>query len=287
MNAAFTGPSPRYTHSFLYLLRASHGQDGSLGLKYTTQNVTAIIGYRNNIVYITPLTDKEQGKGLEILCNEIMQKTGCRIFLKKVLLDQFPKIALTKPNKVTDTELEDAACSETIINLTKLFITPEGTVNRKAKRFFRKVKRFKKLNIHLDISEDLTQIPLNKVENFLKKDERKFASFHPIVTYLYHHGPDNRYEITIFLYKGLVQALYIIEKFSPTEAGLYCGVTAKDKPGITEWMDHHVFQEMFFEGIKTVYLGGSENPGINYFVKKLLPEKPPYSVDTFEYQTTK
>jgi hypothetical protein len=283
----FSKNSVHYSQSFLYLLRASHSENGSLGYKYIDKEIKAIIGYRKTMIYLTPLKDSTQGQKLQQLCEELTQKTGCRILLKKFSQKKYPKLKNIQRADSTNDMLEDDTYPETILNLPKLFITPEGTVNRKAKRFFRKVKRFKKLNMHLDIIDDLSLVPLKNVDTFLKRDEKKYASFHPIITYLYIHGQNNKYQITIFLYKNRVQALYIVEKFSSTQAGLYCGVTAKNKPGITEWMDHFVFQEMFFEGIKTVYLGGSENAGIYYFVNKLLPEKPKYFVQTMEYKPTK
>lgn len=277
--------SIEYAHSFLYLLRASHGKNGSIGYKFISRNVKAIIGYRNNIIYVTPIYDATQGEEMYALCNEIFQYTGCRILLKKFSKNRYPKFRYNKSTKLTAFELEDDTCPETVLNLPKLFITSEGTVNRKAKRFFRKVKRFKKLNLHFDIIEDLSQIPIMNIMNFLNADIEKCESFLPIVTYLYSHGQDDRYGTTIFLHKGLVQGLYIVEKFSAKEVGLYTAVTARNQPGITEWMDHYIFQEMFFEGIQKVYFGGAENEGIDYYIKKLLPEKPIYFTQTVEYNS--
>jgi len=281
---SFSKKSIQYAHSFLYFLRASHGKHGSLGYKFISKEIKTIIGYRNNIIYITPICDTTQGEKLAIFCDKIFQKTGSCILLKKFSKRKYPKLHFADSIKLTADELEDDTCPETVLNLPTLFVTPEGAINRKAKRFFRKVKRFKKLNLHFDIIEDLTQIPIENVIKFLKEDDGKSESFLPIVTYLYSHGQDDRYETTIFLHKGIVQGLYIIEKFSPKEVGLYTAVTTKNQPGITEWMDHHVFQEMFFEGIQKIYFGGAENEGIDYYIKKLLPERTKYFVQTVAYK---
>jgi len=283
LRAAFLKDSIEYVQSFFYLLRASHGKGGSIGYKFITKEVAAIIGYRHNIIYITPIRDTTKGEILQSFCQKISLKTGCRILIKKFSKRKYPKLHYNKTAHLNEIELEDDTCAETVLNLPKLFISPEGSINHKAKRFFRKVKRFKKLDLHFDIIEDLSQIPFEKVLKFFKKDEEKCESFLPIVAYLYSHGQDNRYQITVFLYKGRVQGLYVIEKFSPKEVGLYTAVTAKNQPGITEWMDHYVFQQMFFSGIHKIYFGGAENEGVDYYIKKLLPEKPKYSVKTVEY----
>jgi hypothetical protein len=289
LRSLFPKKSPEYIQSFLYLLRTSHDENGNKGYKFIGKNIAAIIGYRKKNIYITPIVDTSKGEHLQKLCEIISQKTGCRVLLKKFSKEKHPKIHIDKNAPLSETELEDGAYPESVIVLPKLFVTPEGKVNRKAKRFYRKVKRFKKLPMHVDmeIINDLSAITQEKIEDFLIKDHKKYISYHPIITYLYLHGKDDHYSVTIFLYKGTVQAVYIVEHFSSTEAGLYCGVTAKNQPGITEWMDHHIFQKMFFEGIQTVYLGGSENAGINYFVSKLLPEKPNYFAETVEYKLTK
>jgi hypothetical protein len=285
LRAAFVEDFIQYSKSFLYLLRASHGEDGSIGYKFIDKELKAVIGNRKKTIYITPINDTTHGQRLQQLCDEIFHKTGYRVLIKKFSKKTYPKLTkYIKSIRLTN-KLEDDACPETLIKLSKLFVTPEGTVNRKAKRFFRKVKRFKKIPMHLEmeIINDLSLVSQGKIEDFLKRDPKKYISYHPIIIYLYKHLNDDRYSVTVFLHKGVVQAIYVVEHFSASEAGLYCGVTAKDQPGITEWMDYLVFQNMFFEGIRTVYLGGSENKGINYFVKKLLPESPPYEVKTVEY----
>src|SRR5579862_3291155 len=83
LRASFEKKPLQYAHSFLYLLRASHGMHGSIGYKYITKEVKAIIGYRKNIVYITPIGDKTKGLKLKALCDILVQTTGCRILLKK------------------------------------------------------------------------------------------------------------------------------------------------------------------------------------------------------------
>lgn len=94
------------------------------------------------------------------------------------------------------------------------------------------------------------------------------------------------YRPMIFLLDGEIRGVYITEKLSLNELGFYCGVTSKDEPGLTEWMDIHFFRKMFIEGIQTVYLGGAERDGIAQFIDKLLPYRPSYSVQAVLYRPT-
>ena len=110
-----------------------------------------------------------------------------------------------------------------------------------------------------------------------------YASYLPIVSYLVKHKNNNRYKTIAFLYENKIHGIYISEIFTPTKLGLYCAVNSKDRPGSTEWMDWYFFKKMFFEGIQTVYLGGAENKGVDYYIKKLLPDKPSYLTETVEY----
>lgn len=51
-------------------------------------------------------------------------------------------------------------------------------------------------------------------------------------------------------------------------------------------MDVHFFRELLREGLKTVYLGGSEQQGVAHFCSKLLPYKPGYVVRAVLYRPT-
>lgn len=284
---AFINDFAQYSNSWLYVLRASHCEHGQDGYKFINEDLLAIIGYRNGIFYITPISDKTRGIQLQNLCQQISNITSKKIILKKYSQQSYPFIKYKHDQQPAKYNLfEDDLFPETILNLSRLFITQQGEINPLAKKFIRKVKRFKKLNINYEIINDIKKIPLQKIKSFLKRDPKKYASFAAIIKYLYLHCKDPRYKIMIFLQNNKVQGLYISEIFSLTEAGLYCAVTAKDKPGITEWMDYYFLKNIFIKGIRTVYIGGSDSKGVETYIAKLLPSKPDYSVQAVQYDNS-
>ncbi|MGH7204179.1 MAG: GNAT family N-acetyltransferase [Candidatus Levyibacteriota bacterium] len=282
---AFPKDSIQYARSWLYTLRTSHGKDGKRGYKFVTPDIIAIIGYRTNVMYVTPILDKTHGVMLHKLCQAIFETTQCPVLLKKFhqeSYEQFHSQMLPGSRHL----LEDDSCPETVIKLNKLFVSPRGEINPLAKKFIKKVKKIEQLEMQFEVIEDITKFSKTKVKKFLAVDKEKYASYLPIIDYLYTHQKDLQYKIMLFIYKKKLHGIFIGEVFSLTELGLYCGVTSKDTPGITEWMDSYYFRKMFFDGIQTVYLGGSEREGIAHYVNKLFPYNPPYFVQTVLYDHT-
>jgi L-amino acid N-acyltransferase YncA len=224
---------------------------------------------------------------LQNLCQTIVEQTNRQIFLKK--FNQQSHEQFLSHSKISKLKhlFEDDSYPETILQLDKLFLSEKGEINPAAKRFIRKVKKIEKLAMHFEIIEDISRFPQKEVERFLAKDNEKYASYLPMVKYLYTHGKDLKYKVTLFIHKKQLWGIFIGEIFSLTEMGLYCGVTLKKIPGTTEWMDSQFFRKMFFEGIQTVYLGGSEREGIGWYINKLLPFKPSYFVQTIIYNQSK
>ena len=281
LQKSFARDTIYYSKSFLYILRASHGDNGSLGYKYISHDLVAVLGYRNNIIYLTPIKDETKGERLQQLCQEIVRQIHCRVILKKFSKDTYP-LMKNKHTNISEYEREDDAYPEKLLRLSSLF-TPQGEINPRAKQFNRKVKRFEKLGITFDIVENITHIPKQQIEQFLKMTPEKFANYLPMITYLYAHGKDSRYKMMVFLHKNIVHGVYISDTLSQKEVGLYCSVGAKNNPGSTEWMDWYFFRNLFFEGIQTIYFGGAETKGVDCYIKKLLPDKPSYFVETVEY----
>jgi hypothetical protein len=285
LRQSFPKGTVQYAHSFLYLLRASHGDSGTPGYKFVSRDLIAVIGHRHNCIYITLVADRTKGRALQHLCQTISARIEGPIYLKKFAQDISPYMQNISMQPVQEGDLEDDTCSETIVTLPKLFLTPQGEINPAAKRFRKAVKRFEKAGIQFNILDDMTQVPQSAIERFLKKDSEKYANDFPMIAYLYAHGKDTRYKTMVFLHKKTVQGLYIVDTLFPKAVGLYCAITAKDTPGITEWMDWYFFRHMLLEGIQTIYFGGAETAGVDYYIKKLLPDRPPYSVTTV-YATT-
>lgn len=285
MRLSFPKDSVQYARSFLYLLRASHGEKGTLGYKYLSTNLTAVIGVRNSIIYLTPITDVTQGIHLQQLCQKIVTKTHCRVLIKKFSPEAYPYMKRIRQYRHKEKELEDEAYPETVLNLPRLFVNQKGEINPSETKFIKQIRRFNRLGIKFKIVNKITPTNLIEIERLLKIDLEKYSNYLPIVNYLYTHEKDIKYKIMMFMYDDKIEGIYIVEIFSLTDSGLYCAVTAKNRPGITEWMDWYFFQKLYSEGIKTVYFGGSETKGVAYYIKKLNPINPSYFVETIEYDS--
>lgn len=274
---AFSNTTPYYAHNWLYVLRASHSDSGELGFKYYSPELVAVIGIRNKYVYITPIADTTSGIKLNQLCSSILQTTGLRVVLKKI-----PSQILETniAHKVTrGVPLEDDSLPETTLRLDKLFIGEEGTVNPAIKHVMRRAAAFGKKGKSLTAINDIRKVPLEALEHFLRPWPQKYRSYRPMLHYLHSLKEiPSHYYCTVFIEQQKVRGIYIIDRFALTEAGFYCGVTAKDEPGITEWMDVYFFRRLLLQGVTTVYLGGSERLGVAGFIHKLLPQTPPYAV---------
>lgn len=281
---AFPRDAVRYSRSWLYTLRASHFPGGELGLKYTTEQFVAVIGYRNKYIYVTPVFDATAGVKLQELCDAIIEATGQRVILKKFSSD----IAQVTTSAAKRLPLEDDHAPEVILQMQRLFVSADGLINPAATRVIRKVRTFEERSKDFVVVEDIKTVPLEKIEHFLATHKEKYENYVPMVRYLAAQSSNiYSYRIAIFLYNDEIRGLYITEKLSLTELGFYCGVTTKDEPGLTEWMDIYFFRKMFKEGVQTVYLGGSERDGIAQFINKLLPYRPSYSVQALLYRSAK
>lgn len=280
---SFPKDSVQYVRSFLYLLRASHGEDGSLGFKYTSNNLIAVIGFRNKKIYVTPIIDVSLGSQLQELCQKVATITATQVFIKKYSPQAYPHIKSVKSISSKAKVLEDDAYPETVLNLQRLFSDMNGKVNSSAAKFSKQLRRFNRLGITYEIAERITAENLPKIMTFLKKDPDKYSNYLPVINYLYKYGKKIRYKVMIFLHNDEVEGVYIVEFFSLTDSGLYCAVTAKNRPGITEWMDWYFFKMLYNEGVKNIYFGGSETKGVAYYIKKLNPINPSYFVETVQF----
>jgi N-acetylglutamate synthase-like GNAT family acetyltransferase len=277
--AIFPKDALHYSYSWLYILRAAHLHGGNLGYKYVSHELVAVIGYRNKSIYITPIADTTKGVETQQLCQEIATRTDRQVIIKKAPIELSERPAFREPS-VADL-LEDDANPETVLQLQRLFTSADGEINPYAERLARKVRAFDGRSKAVEIVEDPRVVALSEFEAFFRMDQEKYENYMPLLKYLHKQAPKNaryKYKTIIFMVNKEIRGVYIAEVLSLTELGFYCGVTSKDEAGLTEWMDAYFFRKMFLEGIKTVYLGGSEKNGIAHFVKKLLPYKPQYSV---------
>lgn len=286
--AIFPKDSLHYSYSWLYVLRASHLAGGQLGYKYVAPDFVAIIGYRNGYAYVTPIVDMTKAIKTKQLCQELVDQTSCRVIIKKVPIEQHKSLNAREPAELEETSLfEDDANPETLLQLQRIFVSTDGEINSSAKRFVRKIRAFEERGKEVEVIENIASVPFAQLAHFLRMDKEKYENYIPLLKYLAEQPPEDynyKYRTLVFLLDKKIRGIYIAEVLSLTELGFYCGVTSKDEPGLTEWMDAFFFRKMYLEGVKTVYLGGSEKHSIAHFVKKLLPYKPHYSVKAMFFE---
>ncbi|HEU5121837.1 MAG TPA: GNAT family N-acetyltransferase [Candidatus Saccharimonadales bacterium] len=266
------------------MLRAAHINNGEMGFKYVSPEMVALIGYRHDFMYVTPLFDTTGGVKLRQFCDLLFDITDCPILLKKIHQKAFEQVPIvqTMHNYLP---LEDDTCPETVLHFQKLFINADGDINPIAKKLARRARSFEQKNITFRIIEDITELPFEKLRRFIAADKEKYASYLPIVKYLYTQKPNQyKYRVMVFLHRGRIKGLYMLEVLSITEYGLYGGITSKDIGGITEWMDIYVFKQLFLQGVRVLHLGGSESRGIAEYINKLIPHRPSYFVQTLLYE---
>lgn len=284
IRAALSAQSMQYAHSWLYILRAAHVNNGEMGFKYVSTEMVAVIGYRHDFLYVTPLFDTSSGARLRRLCDLLFDTLSCPILLKKVHQKSFEQIPIPEVAH-NYLPLEDDSCPETVLHLQKLFISSDGDINPVAKKLARRARTFEEKNTIFRIVEDITEVPFEKVRRFLAQDIEKYASYLSIVKYLYTQRSNKyKYRVVVFLHRGRIRGLYMMEVLSMTEYGLYGGITSKDVGGITEWMDIYLFKRLFFEGVRIIHLGGAESKGIAEYIAKLIPYRPSYTVQTLLYE---
>ncbi len=278
----FPKHSIRYSQSWLYILRVSRDDKGGLGYKFVSHDLVAVIGYRNDVIYVMPISDETKGIALEKLCREIFVKTKKTIILRKI------HTSGEQEKKIIETNiLEDDFAPEKILQLKRLFISPNGAINPAAFNLIKKVKTFENLNKKLKVVQSLRNITKDQLKNFFINFPQKRKSYANMIEYLITQKNNPRYKIMIFLNGKKIQGLYIAEVYSLREMGLYCGLTLKEFAGETEWMDIYFFRSILEAGIQTLYLGGAENEGITNYITKLIPYNTSYFINTIAFADKK
>jgi len=180
--------------------------------------------------------------------------------------------------------LEEETFPEHILELEKLYSPSFGMYNQSIP-FIRKVKRFAKSPMELLALPEVSNIEGNPgFQDLLGQNLDKYKSYLQIIREVSSQRPDNgRYKVCTYYdeYKT-IHGLYIAELLEKDSMGLYCAVSSRSFPGITEWMDYDFFKQVFDDGIHYLYLGGSETQGVDAYVKKLLPNVSPYLMRPME-----
>jgi hypothetical protein len=298
---AFRKEPTYYCNNWLYILRSTRDDHGNFGYKFVGKDVLIGIGYRNQIVYLVHPMGKDRFAATLALCQNIQHSMRCSIVLKKIDQELYEYLRSSNlfqkqndasiPGDETFLKyprptmlLEEETFPEHMLDLSALYNSVTGSYNQSGP-FIRKVMRFEKSAIKL-----LTRRDCVDVENtpgfftLFAPNSEKYKSYLQMIREVgqYKQG-DDRYKVCAYYDEHkILHGLYISEVFREENMGLYCAVSSRAFPGITEWMDHNFFQQLYQSGIHYLYLGGSETPGVNSYVKKLFPTTPPYLLQSMQ-----
>lgn len=271
-----------YANSWLYLLRSTRDDQGGFGYKFVSGDMVAGVGYRDRSFSIVHPVGPNRYTGLVDLCRRIHELSQRPVVLKKVDQELYDRL-VAEPQFFIERDdrdlFEEEAFPEHILQLERLFVpTPES--KQRLQPFVKKVQRFERQNKLWAVKgvswQELESNP--GFERLFGYNPDKFKSYAHILKEASSAPADEgRYRVCAYYDEhGTIQGVYVSELFEPGIMGLYCAVSSKSSPGITEWMDYDFFQRLFHEGIHMLYLGGSETEGVHAYVQKLLPIVPSY-----------
>jgi len=282
---AFQQEALCYANSWLYMLRATRNDLGGLGYKFVGKDTIMGIGYRNNTLYLVHPMGCGSFDAIVDFCQQIRKKVACSIILKKIDRNLYERLSSTKlfQGYVNDLALcEEEAFPENVLLLERL-CSPGMDV--RSLPLLRKVKRFENGSMHLLAQRDCALIEKHPgFHNLFGHNSEKYRSYLQIIQEVdAHRVDDGRYTVCLYVdERAAMHGLYIGESWGAESMGLYCAVSSKSSPGITEWMDYDFFRQLFYNGIRYLYLGGSETQGVDAYIQKLLPVAPPYVMRTME-----
>jgi len=279
--AAFQKEEVCYANSWLYLLRATRNDHGAIGYKFVGEETLMGMSYRYGTVYLVHPMGAGRFKTTLDLCCEIRSRMQCPVILKKVDHSLYEYLCATNLLQ-TDSDdlllLEEEAFPEHVLPLEKLYNADSG-LYRQSLPFIRKVKRFAKSSLQLLTGAEISDLESNPgFQQLFSFNPDKYKSYMQVIREIRSKSSQNgKYKICVYYdeYKT-IHGLYISELLEKGSMGLYCAVSSRAFPGITEWMDYDFFQQVFYDNIHYLYLGGSETQGVDAYVKKLLPSTPDY-----------
>lgn len=284
---AFQREAICYANSWLYILRSTRDDQGGFGYKFVGKDTVMGIGCRNNTLYLVhPIGAGRFDTTLD-LCYRIRKSVTCPIILKKIDQELYERLSSTnlfQEHAEGLTLFEEEAFPEHTLHLEKLH-RPDFLMDPRSLPLTRKVKRFEKGSMNL-----LAKTDVSSIENYpgfytlFGPNPVKYRSYLYIIREACsRRSGDGKYKVCVYFDERMtIHGLYISERLGEESMGLYCAVSSRSYPGITEWMDYDFFRQLFHEGIRYLYLGGSETEGVHAYVQKLLPLAPPYLMRPME-----
>jgi hypothetical protein len=282
LNLAISRTEVRHKTGWLYCLRASRNDTGGLGYKFIQGGTVAIIGIRHKHVYIMLLIDDNNVHAIHNLCRQVHEMTHLPTIVRRAEFTVADNIPL-RDCKDTGVPLEDDEQPETILDFRKIF-TPDGELIRQAVRWRRKLAAFAPRIHEYSIRTSMRAVTEHQIDAFFSSPlvVYKRSSYEKILQFI-SKTKNNRYGCVIFMKGDDIRGLYVYELLGLGKAGLYCGLTTRDEPGLTEWMDYYAFRDLYARGIYQLFLGGAEKVGVDKYIDKLLAQKPPYESRNYLY----
>ena len=243
-----------YANSWLYLLRSTRNNQGQRGYKFVGNETLMGMSYRNNTVYLVHPMGAGRFKTTLDLCYEIRSRMQCPTVLKKIDQDLYEYLSSTKLfQTATDssTLFEEETFPEHILQLEKLY-NPASGLYHQSIPFMRKVKRFAKSSPKLLVETEISDVESNPgFQNLFAFNPEKYKSYMQIMREIRSKNTLNgKYKICVYYDEHrTIHGLYISELLEKKIMGLYCAVSSRAFPGITEWMDHDFFQRIFYDNI--------------------------------------
>lgn len=282
-----------HSNSWLYTLRTTRDDNGELGYKYWHQNSLIGIGVRNEIIYLMHPMGTWDSKKIIDLCRQISDNTDFPIILRRVGNNLNKSLINSERFTPVDNrnDLEDDAFPETIIRPSTIYL-PNLKLNPLASKLLKKAKRFEHTQIMLSFDTSVKTFGENRlIEALLEMSNGihdKFTSYTMMLKEVISITKNQTYyKSYIFYYESKIHGIYIVEFLNSQSVGLYCALTSKAFPGITEWIDMEFFRKMRELEIETVFLGGSETIGVYRYIDKLLPSFPNYQMHSLKFETNK
>jgi hypothetical protein len=270
-----------YANSWLYTLRTTRDDWGQSGYKLLGNEALIRIGCRHNVIYVIHPIGTGRFETTLDLCLAIRDRLHYPLILKKIdpaLYECLYATGLFCEAIDSQDYLEEEAFPEHILQLEELYTPHTGRYSQSIP-FMKKVKRFARSAKKLQAVPDISGVESNPgFHNLFGPDPDKYRSYQQIIREVCSQGSNSGKYIAYAYYdeQATIQGLYISEHLKDGHMGLYCAISAKSCPGLTEWMDYDYFQRLFQQGIRSLYLGGSETRGVHDYVQKLLPATPAY-----------
>lgn len=301
---AFQQEPTYYCNNWLYILRSTRGDYGDYGYKFIDKDVLIGIGYRHHTVYLVHPMGKNRCAATLSLCQQIQQSLGCSIVLKKLDQELHEYLASSElflrqesaPLLPVETfpeyqdnamSLEEEAFPEHTLHLDTLYNRDTGSFMQSGS-FMRKVKRFEKNTLTLTSRNDLRHIEtMPGFSTLFASHPEKYHSYLQMIREVNtHNAEDTTYKVRAYYdERATIHGIYIAASLGPGKMGLYCAISSRDFPGITEWMDHDFFRRLYQDQIEDLYLGGSETSGVDTYIKKLFPITPLYRLQPMQLES--